>query len=60
MINWKVIYEIDNSNVEKYCINKMSTVRIYLYLLKEKDVSSLKILKNDKDYIETLNKFLSK
>lgn len=65
MIKWKVAYKKDNTNEQKQevVLSKQAAIQIYLKCLDGfygNDINSLKIFKNDKDYTQTLNKFLYK
>jgi hypothetical protein len=63
MITWKILYKRNGKQIEQACFSKQEIVREYLNVLNipnVEGVSELKIFKNDTDYTNTLNKFLSK
>jgi len=60
---WKVTYKQNGKEKGSQCFNKKEMVREYINILdrpQQDNISELKIFKDDKDYTETLNKFLYK
>lgn len=63
VIQWKVTYKYKGKERNTSCMSKKTMIKEYLDILDKpftEDISSLKIWKNDTDYTETLNRFLSK
>ena len=62
-IQWKITYKYKGKERGICCMSKKTMIKEYLDIMENpfiENISELKIWKNDIDYTETLNRFLSK
>lgn len=64
MTTWKITFNNDNGNPQELIFDsKKNMIEVYLDCLNSSfgwNISELKAWKNERDYTETLNKFLEK